>query len=219
VLIPASSLPLLAQTSLISTVRCEINISLCFRDDQQKIYHLVLCLAVTAATVEFAKVRDIERVDDNLFITSDNCKHLRDRHTHSSTTVVLDDLVGRTLGTTIVDARRATLLLDGHGVLAHFLKVDVVEGAGTEAVNALGLVGANDDVLESGTLLEEEDGVVVTALRLASACTRAAVEASVGGSRLVGLTCGNRNRLAKRRSLGGRREALCVANKQIRLQQ
>jgi hypothetical protein len=156
-----------------------------------------LRLAVTAAAIEFPKVRDVERVDDNLFITSDDCKHPRHNHTHSSTTVVLDDLVGRTLGATVVDARCATLLLDGHGIFTHFLEVDVVEGAGTDAVDALGLIGANDDVLESGTLLEEEDSVRVATLSLTFARAGATIKASVGGGRLVGLARSNCDRLAK----------------------
>lgn len=59
-----------------------------------------------------------------------------------------------------------------------------LEGAGTLAVDTLDLVGTDDDVLEGGTVLELEDGVLVTALGLASALNTTAVglEATVEGA-------------------------------------
>ena len=60
-------------------------------------------------------------------------------------------------------------------------------------MDALDLVGTDDDVLEGGTVLELEDGVLVAALSLASALDTTAVgfEATVEGAldrlgRLVG---------------------------------
>ena len=68
-----------------------------------------------------------------------------------------------------------------------------LEGAGTHAVDALDLIGTDDDVLEGGTVLELEDGILVATLSLASALDTTAVclEATVEGAldrldRLVG---------------------------------
>lgn len=44
-----------------------------------------------------------------------------------------------------------------------------LDGAGTLAVDALDLVGTNDNVLEGGAVLELEDGVLVAAFGLAGA--------------------------------------------------
>lgn len=52
---------------------------------------------------------------------------------------------------------------------------DVLECAGTLAVDTLNLVLANDDVLKSGTVSQREDGVRVTALSLTSAADTTAV--------------------------------------------
>jgi hypothetical protein len=59
-----------------------------------------------------------------------------------------------------------------------------LEGAGALAVDTLDLVGTDDDVLEGGTVLELEDGVLVTALSLASALDTTAVslETTVEGA-------------------------------------
>jgi len=62
-------------------------------------------------------------------------------------------------------------------------------------VDALNLVGTNDDVLEGGTVLELEDGVLVTALSLASALDTTAVglhAAIEGAGDDLGLLVGDR---------------------------
>jgi hypothetical protein len=83
-------------------------------------------LAVTAATVELAKVRDLEVLDDD-----------------GTSTVVLDDLVLGTGSAATVDGGGLTifLLLDGESILADGVPDNVVESAATVAVNALDLVG------------------------------------------------------------------------------
>jgi hypothetical protein len=48
---------------------------------------------------------------------------------------------------------------DGDGVFADVLEPDIGDGAGAKAVDALGLVGADDDVGDGGAVLEDEDGV------------------------------------------------------------
>lgn len=59
-----------------------------------------------------------------------------------------------------------------------------LESAGALAVDTFDLVGTDDDVLEGGTVLKLEDGVLVTALGLASALDTTAVglEATVEGA-------------------------------------
>jgi hypothetical protein len=59
-----------------------------------------------------------------------------------------------------------------------------LESAGALAVDTLDLVGTDDDVLEGGTVLELEDGVLVAALSLTSALDTTAVglEATVEGA-------------------------------------
>jgi hypothetical protein len=60
-----------------------------------------------------------------------------------------------------------------------------LDGAGALAVDALDLVSANDQVLESGAVLELEDGVAVTTLGLASALdtTTVSLHATIEGAR------------------------------------
>lgn len=60
----------------------------------------------------------------------------------------------------------------------------VGEGAATETVDALALVCADDDVRETGAVLEEEDSVGVTAFRLATTFDTTAV-ASVSSLPIV----------------------------------
>jgi|SRR5690242_3020862 len=67
---------------------------------------------------------------------------------------------------------------------------DVLESAGTLAVDTLNLVLANDDVLERSTVSKVEDGVGVTTLSLTGAANTTAVglEATVkGAGNLLGL--------------------------------
>jgi len=82
--------------------------------------------AVTAATVELAKVRDLKVLDD-----------------YGTSTVVLDDLVLGTGSAATIDGSGLTifLLLDGESILADGVPDNVVESATTVAVNTLDLVG------------------------------------------------------------------------------
>jgi hypothetical protein len=60
-----------------------------------------------------------------------------------------------------------------------------LNGAGALAVDALNLVGTDDQVLKSGAVLELEDGVAVTTLGLTSALDTTAVglHATIEGAR------------------------------------
>lgn len=114
-------------------------------------------LAVTARSVELTEVDNGEAIDGD-----------------RSETVVLDDLVLSTGSTTALD-ESVTVTLEGESILADLLPPDVLNGARTLAVNTLDLISANDDVLEGSAVLEDEDGVSVRALDLASALDTAAV--------------------------------------------
>lgn len=114
-------------------------------------------LAVTARSVELTEVDNSEAIDGD-----------------RSETVVLDDLVFSTSSTTALD-ESVTVALEGESILADLLPPDVLDGARTLAVNTLDLISANDDVLEGSTVLEDEDGVGVLALDLASALDATAV--------------------------------------------
>jgi hypothetical protein len=50
-----------------------------------------------------------------------------------------------------------------------YTQLTILESARAEAVNAFGLVGADDDVRQSGSLLKQEDGFVVATFILAGA--------------------------------------------------
>lgn len=79
---------------------------------------------------------------------------------------MLQDLVAGLAGAAAVDVRGARLLLEGGGVLADIGPPDVIEGAGAEAVDALAVVGADDNVGEGGAILEDEDSVAITTFGL-----------------------------------------------------
>lgn len=100
-------------------------------------------------------------------------------------TVVLEDLVLGTVGTAALDVGGVTgvLVLDGEGVLANRAPPDVLESAGTLAVDTLDLVGADDDVLQGTALLDLEDSVGVATLILTGAVdtTVVNVHASIEG--------------------------------------
>lgn len=113
--------------------------------------------AVAARAVNLAVVLDVEVVDVDV-----------------AAAVVLDDLVGGGEGAAADDVGLA-IALDGDGVLAHVLEPDVLEVAGAEAVDALGLVCADDDVLQGCAVLEDEDGVLLATLVLVGAGAGAAV--------------------------------------------
>ena len=53
------------------------------------------------------------------------------------------------------------IVLDGDSVLAHVLEPDKVERAWSVTMNTLGLILADDAVLEGGATAEEEDGIGV----------------------------------------------------------
>ena len=77
--------------------------------------------------------------------------------------------------------------------LADLLPPDIFNSAGTKAVNTLDLVSSNDGILESTSLLDDEDGIILSALDLAGAFNTAAVglHASIkglAGSNLIRLT-------------------------------
>lgn len=103
-----------------------------------------VALAVTARSVDLAVVVGVE-VDD-VDVTA---------------AVVLDDLVGGVVSTTTDDVGSAAAK-DGDGILADILEPGELDVARALAVNTLTLVGTDDDVSESGTLLEDEDGVLGT---------------------------------------------------------
>jgi hypothetical protein len=77
-----------------------------------------------------------------------------------ATSVVLDDLVGRLVGTAANDVGGAAAL-DANGILADVLEPDELEVAGALAVDALLLVGTNDDIAEGGAVLKNEDSVLL----------------------------------------------------------
>ena len=101
-------------------------------------------LAIAAAAVEFAKVLDVV-VDD----------------VYGAAAVVLDHLVGSVVGASADDPGLAAglVVFDADGVFADVFEPDVFEGAVAVAVDAFGLVFADDDVLQCGSGFEEEDGV------------------------------------------------------------
>lgn len=100
-----------------------------------------VALAVAAGAVDFSVVVGVKV--DNVDVAA---------------AVVLDDLVGGVVGAAADDVGRA-VALDRDGVLANVLEPDVLEGTAAQAIDALSLVGADDDVLEGGALFENEDGV------------------------------------------------------------
>jgi len=123
-------------------------------------------LAVTAGAVELAEVHDGEAVNGDRALS-----------------VVLDDLVVSGLGTSALD-HGVSVTLEGKRILANVDPPDVLDGAGSLAVDALDLVLSDDSVLESSAVLDEEDSVLVTALDLASAASTTAVglHATIKGS-------------------------------------
>jgi hypothetical protein len=134
----------------------------------------------------------------------------------SALAVVLDDLVGRSLGTSALD-HGVAVTLKGESILADIdppdvpvglldyvwlpmEKMTILNGASSLAVDTLDLILANDGVLESATVLDGEDGVLVSSLDLASARNTTAVglHASIEDTR------DNLRRLQGNRALGSR---------------
>lgn len=105
---------------------------------------VAVALAVTARSVDLAVVVGVEV--DNVDVT---------------TAVVLDDLVGGVVSTATDDVG-GTAAKDGDGILTDVLEPGELDVAGALAVDALTLVGTDDDVAESSTVLEDEDGILGT---------------------------------------------------------
>jgi hypothetical protein len=103
-----------------------------------------VALAVAAGSVDFAVVVGIE-VDD----------------IHMAAAVMLDDLVVGAVCTSANDVGSA-VTLDGDGIFADVLEPDELEVAATQAVDALLLVGTDDDVLQGCALFKNEDSVRLT---------------------------------------------------------
>jgi hypothetical protein len=57
----------------------------------------------------------------------------------------------------------------GEYTFADILPPDILDRAGTHAVDAFNLVRADDDVLKSTAALDKEDGIGIAALIIASA--------------------------------------------------
>ena len=90
---------------------------------------------------------------------------------------MLDDLVRAVVGATTDDPGlgASLVVLDGESVLADIFPPNELKSAVTSAVDTLSLVFADDDVAESGALVEVEDGVFVVTLALSTAGTAATV--------------------------------------------
>lgn len=80
-----------------------------------------------------------------------------------------------------------TVALERDGVLADLLEPGELDVAGAQAVDALALVGADDDVADGGAVLEDEDSVLLAALALAGAGDAAVVADPAGVEGLAGL--------------------------------
>lgn len=125
-----------------------------------------------------------------------------------TTAIVLNNLVRSAIRAATNDVR-STIALDRDGVLADVLEPDKLERAGAQAVNALHLVGADDDVLERGALLQDKDGIGLAALGVVQAGARAAVVLNpLGVERLASRDV---LRLAERLAAGCDGEAALVA--------
>jgi len=128
--------------------------------------------------------------------------------------VVLDDLVRSGLSTSSLD-HGVAVTLNGKGILADIDPPNVLDGASSLTVDTLDLVLANDGVLEGTAVLDNENGVGVTALSLACARHTTAVglhatiesSADLGGclegNRALGCRDGESGALGKGEDLVG----------------
>lgn len=101
-----------------------------------------------AGAVDLAVILGVEVVDFN-----------------TTTAVVLDNLVGGVESTTATNNGHSAsgILLDGNCILADVLEPGVLDGAATaETVDALALVGADNDVPDGGAGRQDEDRVALT---------------------------------------------------------
>lgn len=92
--------------------------------------------------------------------------HIEVLHGHSSTTIVLEDLVTGALGTSTVNVACSTGLLERGGILAYVEPPDIVESASPKAMDTLAIIGADNDIGERGTGLENENCIRITPLSL-----------------------------------------------------
>lgn len=101
-------------------------------------------LAVTARAIEFSEISNCESA-----------------HAERASAVVLKNFVSCTEGTTALDGGGSAgrLLFDGESILADLRPPDVGQGTASEAVNALNLVGTDDDVAEGSSFFEVEDSI------------------------------------------------------------
>jgi hypothetical protein len=111
---------------------------------------------VSTRTVQFSEIIRIETAD-----------------VHRTCAVVLDDLVVRVERPSTDDVRHVVLprLEQGERVLAHILPPHIADGARALAMDALGLVLANDDIADLAPSLDQEDGVLLACLLLTLADT------------------------------------------------
>jgi len=86
----------------------------------------------------------------------------------SSSSVVLDNLVLGVLRASTLD-QRITSAEHGNSVLADIAEPDILDRAGSEAVNTLEGVHTDNNVGESGTVLKDEDGVVAASVGISVA--------------------------------------------------
>ena len=78
-----------------------------------------------------------------------------------TTSVVLDHFVGSLVGTATNDVGSSTTL-DRDSILTNILEPDELKVAGTETVDTLLLVGTDDDVAKSGTVLKNKNSILLT---------------------------------------------------------
>jgi hypothetical protein len=156
-------------------------------------------LAVSAGAVELAEVGNLEAIDGD-----------------GALAVVLDDLVGSSLSTSTADGG-VTVTLQGESILADVdppdvpgkklvfinqedLCRDVLNGTRALTVNTLDLVLSDNGILESATVLDSENSILVSTLNLACAWNTTAV-----GLHATIEDTGDRLRCLKSdRALGGR---------------
>jgi len=143
---------------------------------------LGLARAVSARTVELAKVLSAVRVDDDI-----------------TASVMLNDLVISILGSTPGDCRCSRGLLDGDGIFANILEPDIPQSARAQAVDTLRLVCADNNILQSSALLKQENGVAIASLFLPMARSASPIKADI--STIERLSSGDSSCSAERRRL------------------
>lgn len=103
-----------------------------------------------------------------------------------STSIVLDDLI-RSLVCAAANDVCSSRTFDGDCIFADIFKPDELKVAGTFAVDAFLLVGADDDIAKSRAVLENEDRVCFAAFALARAFDAAIVLGPAGVEDFAGL--------------------------------